>query len=115
MKSTIDRKYSFKAIIQNNDEKKKKKSNKRENLKNKNKIKQKTKRNKNKNVSSAILFHHTTCKSTCDTPPSSAANLGDSSFGSSRRYCHSWRYQAAFATGQVNSSVYENVTKMDYK
>ena len=24
---------------------------------------------------------------------------GDNSFGSSRRYCHSWCYQAAFATG----------------
>ena len=34
-----------------------------------------------------FIFHHTTCKSTCDTLASSAANQGDNSFGSSRRYC----------------------------
>ena len=41
-----------------------------------------------------IYCHHTTCESTCDTLASSAANQG-----SSWRYCHSWRYRAAFATG----------------
>ena len=47
------------------------------------------------------IFHHTTCESTCDTLPSSAANQEwQHSFGSSRQYCHSWCYQAAFATGQ---------------
>ena len=41
-------------------------------------------------------FHHTTRESTCDTLSSSATNQGWlHSFGSSKRYCHSWRYQAA--------------------
>ena len=41
------------------------------------------------------------CESTCDILPSSAANQNWwHSFGSSRRCCHSWRYQAAFATRQ---------------
>ena len=43
-------------------------------------------------VNKYFFFHHTT--------PSSAANQGDNSFGSSRRYCHFCRYQAAFANGQ---------------
>ena len=48
-----------------------------------------------------IFFHHTMCESTCDTMSSSATNQGWwHSFSSSRRYCHPWRYQAAFATGQ---------------
>ena len=32
--------------------------------------------------------------------PHQPPTRGDNSFGSSRRYCHSWHYQAAFATGQ---------------
>ena len=32
--------------------------------------------------------------------PHQPPSRGDNSFGSSRRYCHPWRYQAAFATGQ---------------
>ena len=37
----------------------------------------------------------------CDTLPSSSANQGwQRCFGSLTRYCHSWHYQAAFATGQ---------------
>ena len=49
-----------------------------------------------------FFFHHTTCKSMCDTLPSSAANQGWlHSFGSSKRCCHSWHYQAAFATERV--------------
>ena len=33
--------------------------------------------------------------------PHQPPSRGDNSFGSSRRYCHPWRYQAAFATGHV--------------
>ena len=44
------------------------------------------------------IFHHKTCESTGDTMSSSAADRGDNRFGSSTH--HSWRYQAAFATGQ---------------
>ena len=46
-----------------------------------------------------FFFHHKTCESTCDTLASSAANQGENSFGSLRRYCHFWRYRTAFATG----------------
>ena len=41
------------------------------------------------------------CESTCDTLPSPAANQGWlHSFCSSRRYCHSWCYQATFGNRQ---------------
>ena len=49
------------------------------------------------NLDIYIFFIHHVCESTCPHQP---PTRGDNSFGSSRRYCHSRHYQAAFATGQ---------------
>ena len=44
-----------------------------------------------------FIIHVKACAIPCPHQP---PTRGDNSFGSSRRYCHSWHYQAAFVTRQ---------------